>query len=274
MNLKSKTIPIKPVIKWSGSKRSQASEIIRHIPKFNRYYEPFVGGANIAYALRPESGICGDICKPLIELWKLIQTEPESLYSYYLTQWNRLQNEGYQVFYEIRSNFNSTFSPYDLFFLTRTCVNGLIRFNRDGQFNNSFHHSRKGIKPHTLRIILYDWSKALQGIEFRFGDYRETTQDITSKDFVYLDPPYFNTRGRYYGTIDYQEFLSYLEELNSKDVRYALSFDGYRENKDYSVDLPKHLYKRHILLGSGNSTFKKVMDRQSQQVFESLYLNW
>lgn len=34
-----------PVIKWSGSKRSQANEIIKYFPKnINTYYEPFVGG--------------------------------------------------------------------------------------------------------------------------------------------------------------------------------------------------------------------------------------
>jgi len=35
---------IKPVIKWSGSKRSQAYEIVSKIPAYNRYFEPFLGG--------------------------------------------------------------------------------------------------------------------------------------------------------------------------------------------------------------------------------------
>ena len=34
-----------PVIKWSGSKRSQSSEIIKYFPKeIDTYYEPFCGG--------------------------------------------------------------------------------------------------------------------------------------------------------------------------------------------------------------------------------------
>ncbi len=33
-----------PVIKWSGSKRSQAKEIIKFFPQeIDTYYEPFVG---------------------------------------------------------------------------------------------------------------------------------------------------------------------------------------------------------------------------------------
>ena len=53
-----------------------------------------------------------------------------------------------------------------------------------------------------------------------------------------------------------------------------LSFDGKRGNDDFTVKLPKELYKRHILIESGNSSFKKVMDKQSLKVSESLYLNW
>ena len=63
-----------PVIKWSGSKRSQASEILKHVPeRYNVYYEPFVGGGAILYALKPVKAVCGDICEPLIQLWNSIK---------------------------------------------------------------------------------------------------------------------------------------------------------------------------------------------------------
>ena len=43
-----------PVIKWSGSKRSQSAQIKAYLPdKFNRYYEPFVGGRSMLYAINP-----------------------------------------------------------------------------------------------------------------------------------------------------------------------------------------------------------------------------
>lgn len=41
-----------PVIKWSGSKRSQAKDILEHFPKtIETYYEPFIGGGSILNAL-------------------------------------------------------------------------------------------------------------------------------------------------------------------------------------------------------------------------------
>ena len=267
-------LAIQPVIKWSGSKRSQAAAITQYIPNFNRYFEPFVGGGSIAYAISPNKGLCGDICEPLINLWRLIQSDYETLFEQYKLRWEHLQNEGYLVFYEIRDNYNKKQNSADLFFLSRTCVNGLIRFNKNGEFNNSLHHTRKGIDPIRLKPILKNWSERLQGVEFKSGDYWETTQNIKKGDFVYLDPPYFYTKGRYFGTIDFDRFTDYLVWLNKKNINYALSFDGVRGETDYMVKLPKELYKRHLMLPSGNSSFKKVMDKKSEAVYESLYLNY
>ena len=51
-----------PVIKWSGSKRSQANTILSYLPQeFNCYYEPFLGGGSMLYAINPAKAICGDV---------------------------------------------------------------------------------------------------------------------------------------------------------------------------------------------------------------------
>lgn len=264
-----------PVIKWSGSKRSQSDKIKSYIDfDFKRYFEPFIGGGSMLYAINPSVAICGDVCEPLVKLWNEIKDNPQELANEYEIRWSRLQKEGYEVFYEIRDNFNKNNNPQDLMFLSRTCVNGLIRFNSNGEFNNSLHHTRPGIHPDKLAKIILDWSEHIKGAEFIFGDYRETTKKVKAGDLVYLDPPYFHTKGRYYGTIDFDEFVEFLDRLNTKGVRYMLSFDGIRGDDSFLVELPKELYKRHELIPSGNSSFKKVMDKEQMQVYESLYLNW
>lgn len=264
-----------PVIKWSGSKRSQAAAILSYMPAhFNTYYEPFIGGGSIMYAVSPPKAICGDVCKPLIDLWKEINQNPKDLADAYRVRWQRLQLEGYEVYYEIRDNFNRNNNAQDLLFLSRTCVNGLIRFNANGKFNNSLHHTRPGIAPDRLEKIIMDWNEHVKGVDFIAKDYRETTASAQKGDLIYLDPPYFHTKGRYYGTIEFNEFLDYLQELNKREIKYILSFDGKRGDDDFTVSLPSDLYKRHELLPSGNSSFKKVMDKENLQVYESLYLNW
>lgn len=267
---------IKPVIKWSGSKRTQALKILEKVPVYQNYYEPFLGGGSIMYALNPDKAICSDICVPLIDLWKVIQENPLKLSEYYAFEWNRLQDEGHEVYYEIRDRFNDLFSPYDLLFLSRTCVNGLIRFNREGKFNNSLHHSRKGIQPETLKKIIFDWSDRIKNISFISGDYKEVTKTASEGDFIYLDPPYFNTKGRYYGTstIDFDEFFLYLSNLNERGIQWMLSFDGKTTSKDYTIHLPDELYKNHYYIHSGNSAFKKVMEKENNLVYESLFTNY
>lgn len=265
---------LQPVIKWSGSKRSQARSLIAMFPNFKTYYEPFVGGGSVLYALKPSNAVCGDNYEPLVRLWKLIQTNPIKLSASYRVNWERLQSEGSQVYYEIRDRFNHSPNPEDLFFLSRTCVNGLIRFNKSGEFNNSFHLTRKGMNPSSIEKLLLNWSKTIQSVDFVYADYGESTKNASSEDFIYLDPPYFNTKDRYFGTIDFNEFVTFLEGLNKRKIRYVLSYDGMRSNNIYLKNLPKHLYVHHILLPSGNAPFRKVMDKKSEMVQESVYSNF
>lgn len=90
-------------------------------------------------------------------------------------------------------------------------------------------------------------------------------------DFVYLDPPYANTTGMYYGTIDYNKFWDWIRNLKCD---YLLSFDGKTSNRgDNTYDVPKDIYSKHEYLCSGNSGFRR-MNRTSNNtiVYESLYV--
>ena len=74
-----------PVIKWTGSKRSQSEYIISLFPKqIETYYEPFVGGGSILMQLllsdiKVGRYICSDINKDLIGLWDTIKQNPVAL---------------------------------------------------------------------------------------------------------------------------------------------------------------------------------------------------
>lgn len=177
---------IKPLIKWSGSKRSQADRLASFIPSFRRYYEPFVGGGSLLYRVSPEETVVGDSCKPLIDLWEAVKTFPERLASEYRSLWEALQKDN-DFYYRVRDRFNAYQEPWDFLFLTRTCMNVLIRFNREGKFNTSFHIGRPGIHPDTMDTIIRDWHKKLNGVVFVSGDFTETLRTVTDEDFVYLD---------------------------------------------------------------------------------------
>lgn len=268
-----KTLP--PLVKWSGSKRSQAQKIVSFFPqKIDTYFEPFLGGGSVLGTFSPSKAICGDICSPLIDIWDLTKTTPEILSEEYEKRWSQLQDKGHLYYYKIRDSFNKKQNPHDLLFISRTCVNGLIRFNSNGDFNNSFHHSRKGIRPLQFKEIITAWSKIIKNYRFLNKDYQASTAQAKKGDFIYLDPPYFNTRGRYFGGIDFKKFVNYLEGLNKRNINFALSFDGKRGNKSFIVEIPKNIYKRHLLLHSGNASFNKLQNNKIEPVYESLYLNF
>ena len=266
---------LQPFIKWSGGKRSQSKKIVSFFPKeIKTYFEPFLGGGAITGYLKPINAILGDINKPLIDLWKLIRDNPASVIKAYRKDWITLQENGIEYFYKVRSRFNKNQKPTDLMFLSRTCVNGLIRYNNSGEFNNSFHLTRKGMNPIRLGNIIYEWHELIKNYDIRVSDYKETTRKASEKDFIYLDPPYFNNYNRYFGEINFEEFMEYLYELNRRKINYALSYDGLRGINKLTVNLPKSLYKNHIFLRSGNSTFNKVLNNKLEKVYESIYTNY
>lgn len=262
------------LLKWTGSKRSQASRIAAYAPAFNRYYEPFIGGGALLYLLSKPGAVAADIYRPLTEFWTMVRDDPERLIADYTRQWAELQKDLPGYFYVVRDRFNKTQQPEDLNFLMRTCVNGIVRFSKKGDFNNSFHLSRKGMLPQRFAGIVRSWTEKLKEVEVRNGDFEQTISDAKAGDFIYLDPPYAGNKQRYIGNLDLTRFSNVLEDLNRRGVRWALSFDGVRGSTTYEYTISKEIYRRKVLLNSGYSAVAKVLNGPVEMVTESLYLNY
>lgn len=281
-----KSIP--SLIKWTGSKRSQANTIANLMPNYKRFIEPFLGGGALLYLAAVPGSVAGDIYRPLIELWRMIQSTPDKVIEDYAHKWNLLNAEldaidrttlkkGHglpQFFYTVRDNFNQTANPLDLNFLMRTCVNGIVRFNQDGQFNNSFHLSRRGMRPERFRKTVKAWLPIIRDVTFVCQDYAKTIQMAASDDFVYCDPPYAGNKQRYQDSLDFNKLFGALNDLNQRKVKWALSFDGMRGDQILIREVPRSLYKRQFLLSSGRSSVKKVLNNAMEEVKESIYLNF
>jgi DNA adenine methylase len=232
------------------------------------------GGALLPF--RPgEQAFASDVIPELIALWLAIRDRPEEVADGYGLRWRLRQQKGHVAYYEIRDNFNKGRDPVDLLFLSRTCVNGLIRFNKEGDFNNSLHHTRPGIAPDKLRKAILDWSRAIQGVQFAARDYRVALNDAAIGDFVFLDPPYHANRGRYRPTpFDSDTFYRELENLNSNGIAWMLTYDGSAGQRDYTGELPLGLYKRKLQVPTGHSPFTRLMGKTLDNVKESVYLNY
>ena len=272
-----------PAVKWSGSKRSQAAEIVNRIPReIGTYYEPFCGGCSVLRRLlsskehRVNSFVCSDANSDLIDLWNSIRDSPEFIVQEYTQMWNELNKdndlERKKVYFNhVRRRFNETRSPHDFLFIMRTTTNGMPRYNKNGKFNNGFHVTRNGIEPKRLNKVIHEWSNILRerSVEFVCQDYSKVNPD--KGDFMYLDPPYAGTKGMYHGGIDLNQLWDYLRKVK---CRYALSFDGKIENgDDFTYSVPSDIYTSHEYLKSGNSSFRRVIGKNNHaEVLESLYL--
>ena len=278
-----------PIIKWSGSKRSQCQDILSYFPDdIDTYYEPFCGGCSMLMGLirsdkKVNRYICSDINSDLINLWKNIKNSPDEVFSVYSQLWNELNKDDdkdrkRKFFEEQRDLYNKNHDPNVFFFIMRTTTNGMPRYNSKGEFNNSFHITRNGIEPDRLYPILIDWHNKLNenNVEFISDSYENVLTDLKDNDFIYMDPPYFNTKGMYMkNTINFKDFFTFIGNLSENGIKYALSFDGKSGKTDNTYDLPKECYKQHLFIKSGNSSFKRTIGKDKHAiVYESLYLNY
>jgi DNA adenine methylase len=266
--------PPPSAIKWSGGKRSCARAIACYLPSSKRYFEPFLGGGSVLYCRSDPASFASDLYGPLIEFWNLVKTDARGLIDYYRIQWEALQEDLPDYFYVVRERFNRNPNGRDLCFLSRTCVNGIIRFNDNGEFNNSFHLSRKGMRPDLFKQGIMLWSQRLQSVDLACCDYREALGRAQKGDLVYMDPPYMGSKNRYISDLNYAGLLDSLEALNQRGVRWALSFDGSRGEDSYQVAMPKHLFRQAVDVRTGLSAVKKVLNGAEEHVTEKLYLNF
>ena len=269
-------------IQYQGSKRSLASTILRYLPiKFPRLVEPFAGTAAISIACaargKTNSYRINDLNKPLAKLLGLIINHPAEIADYYEAIWNQQHDDPIEHYYRIREDFNRTEDPKLFLYLLARCAKGSVRYNAEGLFNQSPDKRRHGTRPETMRENIFGVSALLKGkSEISSLDYRDVLSNINEDDVVYMDPPYQGVcddrDSRYSSRISYEEFVTALSELNTRQISYAVSYDGRTGNKTFGNRLPENLSLTLIELEAGRSTQATLLGRDDITV-ESLYLS-
>jgi DNA adenine methylase len=264
------------LIRWPGSKRKQADEIITRFPRrISTYYEPFVGSGSVLYRLltseiNVERFRCSDLCKPLIDLWNTVMRKPRLLASRYEEMWHGLKERGTAFYEEVRSRFNEGRDPCDLFFLLRTCRVGVVKFNRHGHFMVSHHLGESGIHPDAAKRIITEWSRKLRDHDVQFAVRDFSTVRSKAGDFLYLDPPYkLRNRRLYFGSFDHARMF---EWLGKQKGGYALSLNGFIGDEDRRMDVPTSLYDEEILIDNGQSALSRMNRMPTPILRDALYL--
>lgn len=178
---------------------------------------------------------------------------------------------------QVRSDFNRTGRPDLLLYLLARCVKGSVRYNAQGEFNQSPDNRRRGMRPETMRLQIMGASYYLKGkTTISSVDYREVLERATPADLVYLDPPYqgvgSNRDPRYLQNVPLGEFVQALDGLNRRGIRYLVSYDGRTGDKTFGERLPDELHLTLLELYAGRSTQATLLGRNYVTI-ESLYLS-
>ena len=180
--------PPSPLVKWPGSKVPIVRRLTSLVPDhFERYHEPFVGGGALFFALCPARAVLGDDNAELVNLYRVVRDEPESLIAALTSHQNTREH-----YHRVRGVHPDSLPPVEraarMFFLNRTCFNGLYRVNRHGLFNVPY-----GSQDHTTFFqptVIRKAHRALLGAEIVCEDFEACLGRARARDLVYLDPPY------------------------------------------------------------------------------------
>lgn len=178
----------KPFLKWAGGKTQLLKALLPYFPKhYNRYYEPFVGGGAVFFALQPRKATLSDINQDLIYTYQAIQQNVQgvmrSLAQHAMTP---------EHFYKVRAQNPEKLSILQraarTIFLNRACFNGLYRVNANGQFNVPYGRHRSNKVIH--KEILLAAAQALRHVQLYCRNVFALGRSARCGDLVYFDPPY------------------------------------------------------------------------------------
>ncbi len=182
---------LKPLVKWSGGKRDEIDDILRHMPEmYSTYAEPFAGGASLLFHLNPSDDIktvISDTHPDLVNLYRQVSLGKTDeikriLNSYELTE------EGY---YHVRDDIcpeTDVEKAAQFYYLRKTCYRGMLRYNSKGKFNIPWGRYKS---VHWEELDNPSYTDLLSRTEIIENDFSEVFDRYQSEDtFIFLDPPY------------------------------------------------------------------------------------
>lgn len=202
---------MKPIIKYRGGKSKEINNFIEFIPnQYDRYIEPFAGGAALFFYLAPNAALINDINSRLVNFYSAVRENFDSLkaeltrleLTYRSNQMEyeqikmkeksrHVENKNEALYYLLRDMYNGIIEKKYLdatlyYFINKTSYSGMLRFNSKGEFNVPFGR----YKNFNTQLVSEEHSELLKRTEITNEDYSEIFNRCTVNDFVFLDPPY------------------------------------------------------------------------------------
>lgn len=244
---------------YVGGKYRLLSQILPLFPSnINTFIDLFGGGFNIGVNVEAEYVVYNDICEPVVKLLNYINvSDINDLLSEidkYIEKY-KLSKENKEGFLQLRNDYNNGIkTPIKFYTLLCYSFNNQIRFNKNNEYNMPFGKDRSSFNS-SLRQKFIDFHKRVKDINCVFLNISFEKFDFSkldSGDFVYCDPPYFNSVASYNEQGGWTEkhekiLLDKLDSLNARNIRFALS-NNLKYNNPFLNEW-KDKYNIHYLNG-------------------------
>lgn len=237
-----------------------ASESTKAAESPARWIEPFMGSCVVGLNTHRSDVLVADVNPHLVRFYQALQSreiEPHIVKQFLIGEGKKLQEKGEEHYYNIRKRFNATGSPLDFLFLSRSCFNGLIRFNRKQEFNVPFcRKPERFAKPYITKIVnqVAQFQKVLTNHRWQFycQDFAATIESAREGDLIYCDPPYLGRHVDYFDSWSLEDEHRLYAALSKTRAKFILSTwhsNQYRENetlktiwRQYPIRTREHFY--------------------------------
>ena len=167
------------------------------------------------------------------------------------------EENGYAHYREVKNRFNKEHSSFDFIFLSRAGFNGMMRFNRKGEWNIPFCKKPNRFASAYITKICNQITSAQRIVltnhwEFHNQNFIDTINRAKSGDLIYCDPPYFGRYVDYYNGWTEDDERALYEALSNTPAHFVLStwhHNEFRENdmmsrywNKFNVETREHFY--------------------------------
>ena len=192
-----------PFLKWVGGKTQLLPHLLDLFPRKARtYYEPFLGGGAVFFALaaeqRFERAVLSDFNRDLVDAYRVVRGFPEDLMRL-LRDIELAYGADPEGVYELWKTPPPELAaklvkrPLSraarLIFLNKAGFNGLYRVNRKGGYNVPWSKKTK-VRTFAEKNLVACSEVLDRWASLRHGDFESMLSGAGHEDLVYLDPPY------------------------------------------------------------------------------------
>lgn len=279
LNLRSQQLPFgfceleikgTPLLKWPGGKSALLKHILPLLPRtFDRYYEPFLGGGALFFALQPKQAILADNNSDLINCYTQVRDRPAEIIAH-LKKLRNTEKDYYKIRDEVPTD--GVARAARLIYLATLSFNGIHRLNLQGEFNVPYGHKThlQPCVPEKIRAA----SAALSSAELLCEDFERSVENAQEGDIIYLDPPY-TTAHRNNGFLKYNaKIFSWQDQVRLSNTANDLARRGCKvivSNADHASI--RDLYENFRLELVGRPSSIAASPKFRREITECIFYN-